>query len=416
VPGAGGQPGLVLQVCHGDPSPRHARRAQLGIEVARIFAKEHGRYGAPRITADLRDAGWRVRENTVAELMREQGLHARPNRRRKSTTRPGPGSWRASDLVGRQFAAEQLNRKWYGDGTEIATAEGKLYPDSVLDVASRRLVGFALGEHHDAASAYAALVMTIAVRGGKEVIAGVVFHTDQGSEGVHRRRLPRRLRPAGRAAVDGPGRLGAEQRGHRVLALHPGVRTAPGRFIHHPHRRPSSGGRLDRGLQPHPAALRAGHALADRLRTSAARAPTGAGGVTGYRGSRMTASSPESRPGPSGRACGPALTPTAGAAPKQLRKPDQDPKTYKIENHKSEVSTVPGDCRNGARRPRVELPWCRHRSSVLADRTLHPPQDDSHQTRRPVARCNRTTLRLGATRCGRVKVQHVPIDVIGPWS
>src|SRR3954467_6521333 len=77
---------------------------------------------------------------------------------------------------------DQLNHKWYGDGTEIVTGEGKLYPASVLDVASRRIVGFALGEHHDAALAYAALAMAIAVRGGTEAVTGVIFHTDSGSE------------------------------------------------------------------------------------------------------------------------------------------------------------------------------------------------------------------------------------------
>jgi transposase InsO family protein len=167
---------------HGDPSVQHARRARLGLEVARLFARHQGRYGAPRITADLREAGERVSENTVAALMREQGLVARPKRRRKGTTRPGRSDRRAPDLIGRQFAAEGLNCKWYGDGTEIVTAEGKLYLDSVLDMGSRRIVGFALGEHHDAALAYAALAMAIAVRGGAEAVAGVIFHTDQGSE------------------------------------------------------------------------------------------------------------------------------------------------------------------------------------------------------------------------------------------
>jgi putative transposase len=167
---------------HGDPSAQHARRAQLGIEIGRLFAQHKGRYGSPRITAELREAGWQVSENTVAELMREQGLQARPKRRRKNTTRPGKSRQPAPDLVGRQFAADQLNQKWYGDGTEIAIGEGKLYLDSVLNMGSRRIVGFALGEHHDAALAYAALAMAIAVRGGKEVVAGVVFHTDQGSE------------------------------------------------------------------------------------------------------------------------------------------------------------------------------------------------------------------------------------------
>ena len=114
--------------------------------------------------------------------MRKQGLVARPPKRRRSTTRPGRGRWRAPDLIGRDFAAEQVNRKWYGDGTEVPTAEGRLFLDSLLDMGSRRIVGFALGEHHDAALAYAALAMAVAVRGGREAVAGVVLHTDQGSE------------------------------------------------------------------------------------------------------------------------------------------------------------------------------------------------------------------------------------------
>jgi transposase InsO family protein len=166
----------------GDASPRRARRAQLTAEIRRLFAAHRGRYGSPRITADLREAGWRVSENTVAKIMAEQRLVARRKRGRRGGTRPGRGRWRAPDLVGRRFAAGQVNRKWYGDGTEIATAEGKLYLDSVLDMGSRRIVGFALGEHHDAGLAYAALAMAVAVRGGRDAIAGVILHTDQGSE------------------------------------------------------------------------------------------------------------------------------------------------------------------------------------------------------------------------------------------
>jgi putative transposase len=167
---------------HGDTSCRRARREQLSIEIRRLFAAHRGRYGSPRITADLVEEGWRVSVNTVAQIMAEQGLRARPKRRRRGGTRPGRGRWRAPDLVGRQFGADQLNQKWYGDGTEIRTDEGKLYLDSVLDMRSRRIVGFALSEHHDTDLAYAALVMAVAVRGGRDAIAGVLFHTDQGSE------------------------------------------------------------------------------------------------------------------------------------------------------------------------------------------------------------------------------------------
>ena len=165
----------------GELPPRAARRQRLRAEVARLFAAREGKDGAPRITAALRDAGWRVSENTVAGLMREQGLAARPGRKgRKRTTRQGKGRWRAPDLVKRDFPAAGINRKWYGDGTEIPTGEGKLYLDSVLDMGSRRILGHALGEHHDADLAYGALAMAAAVRGGRT--AGVIFHSDQGSE------------------------------------------------------------------------------------------------------------------------------------------------------------------------------------------------------------------------------------------
>jgi len=160
--------------------PRVQRRQRLKAEVARLFGFHDGKYGSPRITADLRDAGWRVSENTVAALMRELGLAARRKKKRKATTRPGKGRWRAPDLVKRDFPTGKINCKWYRDGTEIPTGEGKLYLASVLDMASRRVLGFALSDHHDAQLAYGALAMAVAVRGGQA--PGVVFHTDQGSE------------------------------------------------------------------------------------------------------------------------------------------------------------------------------------------------------------------------------------------
>ncbi len=161
-------------------APRAARRERLKAEFRRLFAVHGGKYGSPRITADLREAGWRVSQNTVAALMREQGLAARRKKKRKSTTRPGKGRWRAPDLVKRDFPAQKVNRKWYGDGTEIPTDEGKLHLASVLDMASRRVLGFAVSEHHDAQLAYGALAMAVAVRGRQ--VPAVIMHTGQGSE------------------------------------------------------------------------------------------------------------------------------------------------------------------------------------------------------------------------------------------
>jgi putative transposase len=159
--------------------PRAARRDRLKAEVARLFREHEGKYGSPRITADLRDEGWQVSENTVAELMRELGLAARRNKKRKATTRPGKGRWRAPDLVRRDFPRPGSTRN--GTATApISTPMRASCTYSVLDMGSRRIVGFALGEHHDAALAYGALAMAVAARGGQ--VPGVIFHTDQGSD------------------------------------------------------------------------------------------------------------------------------------------------------------------------------------------------------------------------------------------
>ena len=216
----------------GDASPRRARREQLTIAIGQIFAAHQGKYGSPRITEDLREAGWQVSEKTVAKIMREQRLVARAKKRRKHTTRQGKGRWRAPDLIGRDFPAVTVNRKWYGDGTEIVTDEGKLFLDSVLDVGSRRVVGFAMDEHHDAELAHAALAMAIAIRGGKDTIAGVIMHTDQGSE--YTAKTSRAA--CGRLGIKQSmrqGRVGPGQRGHRKLAQHAGVRAALARALRH---------------------------------------------------------------------------------------------------------------------------------------------------------------------------------------
>jgi putative transposase len=167
--------------CHGEVSLRRARRRALAAAVAYLFGKHKRRYGSPRITAELQDAGWRVSENTVAELMREQGLAARRTRRRRGLTKPDRSARKAPDLLGRDFSLrDKPNQAWVGDLTDIPNDEGPLYLASVLDLHSRRCVGFALGDHHNAELARAALCMAITVRGGD--VAGVVFHTDQGGE------------------------------------------------------------------------------------------------------------------------------------------------------------------------------------------------------------------------------------------
>src|SRR4029077_21298678 len=99
--------------------------------IRQVFAARNGKYGSPRITDDLREAGWRVSEKTVAAIMREQRLVARAKKRRKHTTRPGKGRWRAPDLIGRDFPAATVNQKWDCAGTDVTHAEGQLFLESL---------------------------------------------------------------------------------------------------------------------------------------------------------------------------------------------------------------------------------------------------------------------------------------------
>jgi putative transposase len=165
----------------GDGSLRRRRRAALAAMIAYLFKVHRGTYGSPRITADLREMGWRVSENTVATLMNGRGLVARRNRKWRSTTRPDRSAGKAPDALRRDFRPPQRpNSRWCADLTGIPTDEGQLHLAAVLDLHGRRCVGFAMGTHHDAALARAALCMAIAVRGGP--VAGVVLHSEQGGE------------------------------------------------------------------------------------------------------------------------------------------------------------------------------------------------------------------------------------------
>ena len=161
------------------PRPRAQRRDRLKAEVARLFALHEGKYGSPRITADLREEGWRVSETlSRADARAAPGGAAEEKAQGHHPAGEGPVAGAGPGQA--RLPAAKINRKWYGDGTEIPTDEGKLYLASVLDMASRRVLGFALGEHHDAQLAYGALTMAVAVRGGQ--VPGVIMHTDQGSE------------------------------------------------------------------------------------------------------------------------------------------------------------------------------------------------------------------------------------------
>jgi transposase InsO family protein len=153
----------------------------LDAAVAEAFKASHGLHGSPRIHADLRDLGWQVSEKTVAKSMVRQGLVARPKKRRKNLTRPDKRAIPFPDLVKRDFTAPAPNVTWVGDMTEIPTDEGKLYLSTAIDLFSRRLLGYATSCHPDAELAGQTIKMAVTARGGKDQVAGAIFHTDRGS-------------------------------------------------------------------------------------------------------------------------------------------------------------------------------------------------------------------------------------------
>jgi putative transposase len=163
------------------PSARHQEQARLVAEIRRIHARSKGTYGAPRITVELRRRGWTVNHKRVERLMRQHGIVGYRPRRRRGLTRQDRAAPPAPDLLGRLFDPDQVDLAWCGDVTYIPTDEGWLYLASVIDLASRHLLGYSMGTHHDARLVTDALDAAVATRGRTRMDA-TIFHTDRGAE------------------------------------------------------------------------------------------------------------------------------------------------------------------------------------------------------------------------------------------
>lgn len=164
------------------PTATVQRRERLDAAIETVFTDQDGEYGSPRVHAELveRAEFTKLSVNTVAERMRHKGLRAKKRPVRRSLTRPDAQAPKFENLLQRQFNPPAANVAWCGDITEIVTWEGKLYLATVIDLWSRRLIGFAVAEHCRAPLVCDALRMAIAVRGGQ--VAGVIMHTDRGSQ------------------------------------------------------------------------------------------------------------------------------------------------------------------------------------------------------------------------------------------
>ena len=182
------------------PSVTVRKDAALTELIRQVHQRSRGTYGAPRIHAELRlDHGIAVGRKRVARLMRAAGLIGCHRRRRHGLTRRDPQAMSAPDLVGRCFTATAPDRVWTADITYIPTWSGWLYLAVVLDVFSRRVVGWAMAEHLRTELVLDALDMAIWNRRPAE---GLVHHSDQGCQYTSLA-FGRRLRQAGLVASMG---------------------------------------------------------------------------------------------------------------------------------------------------------------------------------------------------------------------
>lgn len=162
------------------PSRRETANQQLSEQIQTVFRRSRGTYGSPRIHAELRASGVECSRNRVARLMKQAGIAAKRRRMYKVSTTDSNHSYSvAPNLLNRQFSADHPNEKWLIDITYIPTKEGWLYLATVLDVCSRRVVGWAMDKQMGEELVERALQMAASHR---QPGVGVLHHSDRGSQ------------------------------------------------------------------------------------------------------------------------------------------------------------------------------------------------------------------------------------------
>ena len=149
-------------------------------EIREIHSEHKETYGALRVHAELQGFGHTVNRKRVARLMRKHHIVGRHLRRRKLTTIPDPVAPPVPDLVQRDFTATDLDERWCGDITYIQVGATWLYLACVVDIRSRRVLGWSMAPHMRAELVIDALRAAIAARGRD--VTGVIFHSDRGSQ------------------------------------------------------------------------------------------------------------------------------------------------------------------------------------------------------------------------------------------
>ncbi len=233
------------------PTEAELAEADLVQEIREIHDEFDESYGSPRITAELRDRGRQVNHKRIERLMRVHGIVGVHKPAKVRTTIPAEDAAPLPDLVRRNFAPGVPDVAWVGDISYIPTGQGWLYLATVIDLGSRRLLGYAMAEHMRTELVTDALAMAAGVRGG--ATDGIIFHSDRGAQylaGDYRQAV------AGRGMIQSAGRTGVlgQLRGRIVLQLTQ-ARADPPLPVRRPRRRPPSDLRLDQPLQHPEAAL-----------------------------------------------------------------------------------------------------------------------------------------------------------------
>ena len=161
------------------PSAREMANRELYKKIETVYNDNHGVYGSPRIYRELKDQGIACSENRIARLMRLRGLRAKQSKRFKSTTKRNVAHPAAPNLLKRDFEAQQPDQKWVADITYIATLEGWLYLATILDLYTRRIVGWAMSDRMTSDLTMSALKMAVQQR---QPGVGLIHHSDQGSQ------------------------------------------------------------------------------------------------------------------------------------------------------------------------------------------------------------------------------------------
>ena len=161
------------------PSPSQQRRDARDVQIRSLFEVGKGRNGAPRLSKDMADLDQNCNRKTVADSMRRQGLRAKGARKFKATTNSKHNLSVAPNLLQQDFSADAPNQKWVGDITYLWTDEGWLYLAIMLDLYSRKVVGWAMSERMTATLVCDALRMALWRR---KIPTGVIVHSDRGSQ------------------------------------------------------------------------------------------------------------------------------------------------------------------------------------------------------------------------------------------